>query len=899
MRHLGLTGIAMLLLGLTSPASASAAFSDYGVASVDASLSSSEAGAHPDFNTVINIKTDPGEPLDAFGHEKPYAGTKSIEISLPPGLVGNPNAVAQCTTAQFATAFDESENAGCPMDSQVGVTVVKLYLFPTQLTAPIYNMEAPGGEHVARLAFYAATLPVFINVHLRSDDDYGLTATVDGIPANELLISADTTLWGVPASSSHDTLRLTAREGYPEAKQESPPRRSGLAPEPFLTNPTACGGDLEIGFVARSYPLPEQKSSAAASLPPIDDCGKLGFDPVLEVTPTSRRAAAPAGLEASLEIPQNETVGGRATSQLKDAIVKLPEGLSIASGAADGLAACSEQEVGYRTRKPSNCPEASKIANVELDVPALSRVLKGAVYQRSPEPGRLFRIWLVTDELGVHVKLPGEIEANPVTGQLTSLFLDNPQVPFKELRLRFKGGSRGVVATPPSCGTYQTHYELTPWSGNAPIAANTPMTIDEACDTGGFSPKLSGGSTNPTAGSFSRFVLNLTRNDGEQNVAGLDVVMPPGLLAKLAGIPLCPAGLAMTGDCDPASRVGATMVAAGPGPLPLWIPQPGKDPTVIYLSGPYKGAPYSLVVKTPAQAGPFDLGVVVVRAAIHIDPATAQVTVKSDPLPQILEGVPISYRTIHVDVNRPDFTLNPTSCDPMSIGATAASDRGTHANLAQRFQVGNCAGLGFKPRLYTRLFGPTRRSAHPRLRAILVARPGDANIARAAVTLPRSQLLDQENIRTVCTRVQFAARACPEASIYGRARAISPLLDQPLEGPVYLRSSNNLLPDLVAALRGQVDVDLVGRIDSTRGGIRTTFDVVPDAPITKFVLTMQGGGKGLLVNSRNLCRKSSFSIVKLDGHNGKMADQRPRMNTGCRAPKGAGRAGLDRRRPGY
>ncbi|HEX3609887.1 MAG TPA: hypothetical protein VHU14_09525, partial [Solirubrobacterales bacterium] len=311
-------------------------------------------------------------------------------------------------------------------------------------------------------------------------------------------------------------------------------------------------------------------------------------------------------------------------------------------------------------------------------------------------------------------------------------------------------------------------------------------------------------------------------------------------------------------------------------------PQPGKDPTAVYLSGPYKGAPYSLVVKTPAQAGPFDLGTVVVRAGIFVDPSTAQVTAKSDPLPQILEGVPISYRTIHVDIDRPDFALNPTSCDPMSIDGAVTSDRGAVANASDRFQVGGCAGLGFKPSLATHLSGGTHRGTHPRLQAVLRARPGEANIGRAAVTLPHSEFLDQSHIRTVCTRVQFVASECPEASIYGRAKAITPLLDQPLEGPVYLRSSNHELPDLVVALSGQVKFNLVGRIDAVpSGGIRTTFESVPDAPVSKFVLTMQGGKKGLLVNSTNICARHDRLVARFDGQNGKVHDIEPLLKNDC------------------
>jgi len=537
--------------------------------------------------------------------------------------------------------------------------------------------------------------------------------------------------------------------------------------------------------------------------------------------------------------------------------------------------------VGYKTRASAHCPDAAKIGTAEIDVPALPRVLHGSIYQRTPEPGHLFRIWLVSDELGLHLKVSGDIHLDPSSGQITSLFLDNPQAPVRSFELHFKSGPRAPLATPGSCGVYQSHYELAPWSGAPAVLGESPMTIDQGCDTGGFSPQLSAGTADPTAGAYSPFVLTLHRQSGEQNVASLDVSMPPGLLAKLAGVAVCGEAGAMVGDCPAASQVGATAVASGPGSSPLWIPQPGKDPTAVYLSGPYKGAPYSLTVKVPAQAGPFDLGTVITRAGIYVDPETTEVTVKSDPLPQILEGVPITYRTIHVEVNRPSFTLNPTSCAPMSVRARVASVAGVVANPSSPFRVGSCASLPFKPRLSLLLKGSTKRSAHPALRAELRAAAGDANIAKAVVGLPHSEFLAQEHIRTICTRVQFAASTCPAGSVYGHARAISPLLDQPLEGPVYLRSSSNLLPDLVADLRGAIHVVLVGRIDSVNGGIRTSFDMVPDAPVSKFVLSMEGGKKGLLVNSRNLCASVDRASVSLVAQSGKAIRQRPTLRASC------------------
>jgi hypothetical protein len=880
----GLAATLLAIGGLGGTASADP--SEYGIESASATASTNQAGAHPDFTVAFKLKREPDGKLPST--------TRDVSIELPPGLLANPNAVPKCSAAQLTTTDveDPSNETGCPQASQVGITEIEVFFGGgvRTLFEPVYNMESPGGDVVARLGFIAELFPVFINAHLRSDGDYGATVKAEGASSVASLISAATTTWGVPAAESHDAQRITPYEathnnGAPDTP--SGKRPSGLVPAPFMLNPTRCGVAREIKITATSYGLPDQPSEKTVSLPPVSGCGALDFDPSLTLTSTSREAAMPTGLDSELTVPQNEAPNDFSTSQLRYAKVELPEGMTIASGAGDGLEACSAEEVGYEQFVTSHCPDASKIGTAEIDSPALSEILDGAVYQRTPIQGDLFGIWLVTDELGVHLKLPGEVEVDPQTGQIVANFEGVPQAegipqaPVRAFRLNFFSGSRAPLANPPSCGTYFAHYEFTPWSGGVTVKADAPMTIDQGCDTGGFDPKLSAWPESPIAGAFSPLITKITRESKEQNISGLQVTLPSGVSAKLAGVALCDGQAAETGNCPPASEVGRAVVAAGPGPSPLWLPQPGKDPIVAYLAGPYESAPYSLVVKAPAQVGPFDLGTVVTRAAIGIDPETAQATVTSDPLAQILEGVPITYRTIHVDVDRPNFALNPTSCKEMAAAATLTSPAGATAYPSSRFQVGGCAELGFKPKLSIRLFGKTNRGAHPRLRAVLRTRKGDANSKKAQVALPRSEFLDQGHIRTVCTRVQFAADQCPKGSIYGYATATTPLLDQPLKGPVYLRSSNNLLPDLVIALKGKVEINAVGRIDSIKGGIRTTFETVPDAPITKFVLTMQGGKKGLLVNSRNLCKATSRAAVEFDAHNGKSSDQHPILQNDC------------------
>jgi len=880
-RLVGACAAACLLIGVTSAGTVAAAPSDYAFETASASVTSAAAGAHPDFTTLVKFTQEPEPPNAPFGR------TRDLSFELPAGLVGNPTSVRQCSAAEFPPDFANAL-ASCPQDSQVGVTHVELAGESTEVYTPVYSLKPPAsGDVVARLGFIAVFFPVYIDVHVRAGSDYGLTATVTTPPSQLPLIKAETTLWGVPASAGHNAERFSYAESFFCGGPCGGGKESGLPPAPFLTNPTSCGPQ-SVTIAADSYLEPERVIRATAALPDIVECERVGFEPSLRVTPTNPSAGEPTGLEADLAMPQDENAEGVATSELRDAIVSLPQGMAINPSAADGLEACSAAQVGYGTDGASNCPQAAKIGSATLISPSLDQPLSGSIYQRTPQPGNLFRLWLVTDEQGVHLKLPGEVSADSNTGQLTASFAETPQLPAEEIKLEFKGGARAPLRNPGTCGSYGSRYDLVPWSGGPAVSGKAPMTIDRSCSAGGFDPGFDAGVSDPVAGLHSPLAVDVIREDHDANVSRLDVTMPPGELAKLAGVQVCPGSLASAGACPTGSHVGSLNLAVGAGTLPLWLPQAGKTPTAIYLSGPYEGEPYSLAFVVPAQAGPFDLGTVVTRAAIHVDPETTQVTVRSDPLPQILEGVPVTYRQIHAAIDRPDFALNPTSCAAMSAGATVFSPAGQVSTPSSRFQVGSCGQLRFNPRLFIRLFGATRRGGSPKLRAVLLAHEGEANIGTASVALPHSEFLDNAHIRTVCTRVQFAAERCPKHSIYGWAVAKTPPLDRPLRGHVYLRSSSHELPDLVADLRGQIRVVLDGRIDSVHGGIRTVFTAVPDAPVSKFVITMAGGRRSLLENSTNLCQGAHRARVKMRGHNGRVDGSRPLVKPQC--PKRAGQA---------
>jgi hypothetical protein len=866
----------------------------FGIESVSASLSTTQAGAHPDLTLDVAVKRNPLSQPNVFGLKDSYAATRDIRIETPPGLIGDPNIFGvsqQCTAEQLSGTFAE-ESGGCPNGSQVGISTISAYQLTGKFKEPIYMMVPPGGDVVARLGTFAGTIPVFIDLRLRSGSDYGLTAEVVDAPAIARLVELDTTLWGVPASPVHDTERCTPLEAF-EGCVSSPKRHPDGQVLPFLTNPTRCGVPLEVGVDASSWVEPEFKpgDEARTPLPAITGCDSLPFGPSLEAEPTSHHTSTPTGLDLTITLPASKGVEVLEPSQIRYMRIDFPPGLAIDNGAADGLGTCSAAEVGFETDEASHCPDAAKLASTEFDVPVLERNLKGAIYLREPEPGDPFRVWIVADDLGLHIKLPGDLEVDKSTGQVHSIVLGAPklegipQAPLREVKLLLKSGFRAPLITPDHCGTYVTHYEFVPWSGGPPAVGDTPMEINEGCDTGGFDPKLQAGSTEAQGGAFSPFTFTITRSDGEQNIAGLTLALPKGLAASFAAIARCEGADVVSGNCPPDSRIGRVTAAVGAGPTPLWVPQPGKRPTAVYLGGPYKGAPTSIVAVVPKQAGPFDFGDEVVRSAIYIDPETARATASADPLPQFVEGIPLLYKTLNVVLDRPHFSLNPTSCQPKETAATLTSPQGAAAYPKSSYAVTNCAKLAYEPKSRFTLHGGTHRGAHPGLTAIVRQRSGDANSSKFSIALPHSEFLDQGHINTVCTRVQFAAHNCPAGSIYGHAVVKSPLFDFPLQGPIYLRSSNHLLPDLVVALKGPptmpIEVNSVGRIDSIRGGIRTTFETVPDAPIREIVASFPGGKKGLIENSENLCGQVDRVTSNLTAQNGKRAILHSPMRASC------------------
>jgi len=670
----------------------------------------------------------------------------------------------------------------------------------------------------------------------------------------------------------------------------------------YLTMPSNCAGGQTTLLHVKAHSGEEAEASYTTSVG-ASDCDTTPFNIQLGAD-SSGSTDSPEPATVDVKMPTQLEPETRANSHLLTAKVTLPEGAGLNPSVANGLDACTDAQFKKGTDDAIECPAASRIGSIEVETPALDQDLGGDLYvgqplSNNPSSGEQFRVFLhaFNDRYGVNVRLVGKVFPDLDTGQLTVVVPNNPQAPFSSFEVNVDGGPQGALTTPDTCGPHTTTAQFTPWSRpgeEVPPQSGNPQFSLTTLPTGGpcpntladrpLDPYYASAPENYKAGQFTPFRLDLVRQNGNQEVKRIDANLPPGMVAKLRGLEYCPqanidgagarSGTSVIADpaCPNSSWLGTADIGAGSG-------SPYNVTGNAYLAGPYKGAPVSMVFITPAVAGPFDLGNVVVRVALNVDPETAEVHAVSDPIPNVFGGVKLDIRTIRLFVTRTNFTTNPTTCrEPLPIKTSVFGGGGNPADAStwqeisktEGLQFGACRKLGFKPKFYARIFGgknQTKRGKNPKFRAILKARNGDANLRRAAFILPRATILDQSHIKTICTRVQLAANNCPKNSIYGNARATSPLLDGVLKGPVYLTSSSNELPDLLVDLKGQVPVRLRGVISGKNARLKTVFNGTPDVAVDKFILTMKGGSKGLLINSRNLCASRTNGFLNLLAQN--------------------------------
>jgi hypothetical protein len=857
-----------------------------------------QAGGHP-YELVDSFTLN--QSTLANGTVATDENVKDIITELPKGLVGNPIATPRCTHFDFT-------GEKCAGTTQVGVLHVETNSANVgeSQDVGVFNIVPPPDVPAEFAAHIGNLVDVYIEANVRNGD-YGVTATSPNTTMVESTRAVRLTMWGVPAESAHNSERYCPGPAHYESGCAS-----SAQPEPFLTNPTSCTGPQTATMRVNSWQDIGEYATATATVPAVTGCDRLDFTPSISVLPDTAAADSPSGVSVDLHVPQSEALTGLATPNLRDVTVTLPAGVTLNPAAANGLQACSQAQIGIDTAEEPTCPDASKVGSVEVETPLLADRLRGSVYlaEQDNNPfGSMLALYVTAAADGVLIKVPGQVEANPLTGQLTSTFLDNPQLPFSDFKLHFFGGPRAPLATPDACGTYTTTSSLTPWSApesGPPATPSSSFQITSGpggaqCAAQGFAGGLQAGTTSNQAGGFSPFTLTMSRNDGEQNLGTVSTILPPGVVGALGKVPLCPEAQANAGTCPAASQIGHVTVGVGAGPDPLFVPAPGKPADPIYLTGPYKGAPFGLSVVVPAEAGPFNLdenGPVVVRAAVNVDPHTAQVTVTTDPLPQILKGIPLDIRSVNATIDRPEFMINPTSCEPKQIEGDLTSSLGAKVTDRVPFQVTNCAALAFKPKLTASTSGKTSRAngASFGVKLTYPAGPYDANIARVKVELPKQLPSRLTTLQKACTAAVFEANPanCPAASIIGHASATTPVLPVALTGPAYFVShGGEAFPSLVIVLQGYgLTVDLVGStFISSKGITSSTFKTVPDVPVGTFELTLPQGPYSALTANANLCNAKQLAMpTEFVAQNGALVKTTTKIqSTGCPKAKTAKR----------
>jgi hypothetical protein len=856
-----------------------------------------QAGSHP---YEVSFSYDLNTSLSSRGNLGPVGGqSRNLAVNLPPGFVGNPTAVPQCTRQQF-------EDRECSPSTQVGLDVANVRggrIFPLHIAFSVFNLVPPPGVP-AQFAFQLFGIDIFLDAAVRSGGDYGITEHVDNTP-QEKVMGNRITLWGEPADPSHDEARFvpgTCEQGCPS----SAPRI------PLLTLPTSCGGaqayttslnTWETAGFGEALFLSHDSSGTPIGF---TGCDHLGFSPSISVAPDTSSADTPAGLTVDVKVPQDGLLNGEglATSNIKGTTVALPKGIVINPGQAAGLQACQTAEDGVGTEGPPSCPNASKVGTVQISTPLLKDKLEGNVYVLQSDPPNLKLLVAASGE-GVNLKLVGNVQLDEATGQLTTTFNETPELPFTDFKLSFSGGAQAALATPTTCGVYTTTSDFTPWStpavgdvfpsSNFAITAGTNGGVCPAAPLP-FTPSMIAGATTDQAGGFTNFSLLLQRADDQQRISSLQFKTPEGLLGMISKIPLCGEPQASKGECSAASQIGHTVVEAGPGPYPLVVPQQGQPPAPIYLTGGYKGAPYGLSIAVPVIAGPFNLGTIVVRSKIEVDPLTTQLTVTTDPLPLILDGIPTDLRTINAVIDKPGFMFNPTDCTPMSFSGTAYSSEGASTPIASHFQVGSCQSLKFKPDFKVSTAGRTSRKNGASLDARILYPTGplgdnqasqQSNIASVKVDLPKQLPSRLTTLQKACPSATFDANpaACPPASRVGQTTAVTPVLPVKLTGPAYFVSYGGAkFPELVVVLQGYgVTVDLHGETFISKAGITSsTFRQVPDVPITSFELKLPQGPFSALAANGNLCATKLKMPTVFTAHNGATIHQSTPVGvTGC------------------
>jgi hypothetical protein len=901
-----------------------------------------QAGAHPfqltttialnqlaDINPLVT-------PPEYRPEVTPPALSKDLKFKLPAGLIGDPTSIPQCTTAQFFETVEGKENK-CPAASAVGVATATVHepatVGTSTITEPIFNLEPREGEP-ARFGFYVvlANSPVFIDTSVRTGGDYGVTVSVNNITQTAALLSSEVTFWGVPGDPRHNGQRgwgcLYEARGATVNQPCTPSEEQH--PKPFLSLPTSCSSQLQTSVEGDPWSAPGSFFAFTGVFEPLQalvGCSRLPFGPQIKVAPDFQEAARPSGMAVDVHVPQeaNENAAGVASSNIRSIAVAFPAGVTLNPSAAGGLEACSEGGVGFLgatgpreellftpTLPEAFCPDAAKVGSVKIKTPLLppSQALEGAVYLATPAPNgevgqnpfnALLAMYIIARDpvSGVLVKLPGSASLDQSTGQITATFQNTPDLSFEDAEVHLFGGERAPLATPSSCGSYTTTATFIPWSGSAPVVSKSTFSIVSGPNgapcpaTQPFTPSLAAGTSNAHAGAFSPLTTTISREDGNQDLRSISLHTPPGISGVLTGVALCPEAQADLGRCPNASLIGHTTVSVGLGADPFTVT--GGQ---VFLTESYRGAPFGLSIVTPAVAGPFDLGDVVVRARVEVDPHTAALTVSTDEagpyaIPGILDGIPLPIKHVNVTIDRPGFTFNPTNCTATAIAGTITSAAGASVAASSPFQATSCQSLKFSPKFTVTTSGKTSKANGASL-SVKLSYPAApigtyANLAKVKVSLPKQLPSRLTTLQKACISATFEAdpTKCPKESIVGQAKVVTPLLPVPLTGPAYFVShAAEAFPDLTIVLKGYgITVDLVGSTRIKNGVTMNTFKATPDVPFSSFELNLPQGKFSALTANTNLCKSKLVMPTEFTAQNGAELIQSTAISvSGCAKP---------------
>lgn len=846
------------------------------------------AGGHPDLSLSFRLPVDPAIGVAGRAAQAP----RIAGVTLPAGLIGDPTATKTCPLDDVV-AMEKAAGAGrCDREAAVGV--VKLVAtYPAgnniiPMERRLWRLPSSPNE-VAAFGTSIVSVPIRISVTVTPSGGYRVRAAGTQLPQSAFVNGFTVSLWGVPADHQGagplcDGQFLGAGgstkycldnklQGLPAVNQLMTFGGSlgGVTRKPFLTNPSVCGASLDATWRLVPYGTVFQPIEATMNAGTINGCENQPFDPSIDVTPVSKRAGQPSGVTVGINVPQNDDPDGVGAAHVKDVSVSLPEGVAISPPSGNGLDACSDAQLDLRGDSDPACPDASKIGSLKIETPVLDEPVTGTAFlgtqlSKDPASGEMYRLFLVAKSRGVLIKLKGAVKADPKTGQLTTVFENNPQLPFSRMELTLDDGDRASLSLPKACGAYTSTAKITSYAGHSRDLSSS-FLIDEGCPDGRFAPSLTAGTSNPLAGAFSPFSMTVSRSDADQDLSRLNLELPSGLLAALGSVPLCGEAEANVGTCSAASRIGATNVLVGSGGQPL--PLSGQ----VFVTGPYKGAPFGLSVVVPAKVGPFDLGDVVVRGQLQVDANNAKATAVTDAFPTIVGGVPVRLRQVNVSLDRPGFTFNATSCAQQTVRGAFWSTAGASSVVGTPYQAQGCDQLKLQPRLSLQWTGRSqmKKGKHPGLKAQLGDLSGQANLKKVKVTLPLTAALDPKNAKALCEPPQAAARNCPADSIIGQASASTPALHTGRE--------IGTLPKLWIPLSGEgVTVDLWANSDvDSKKRLVSTFANVPDVPVRDFQLELNGGSNGILKATNDVCSASKTTTIEYAGHNGGTTLQRIAM----------------------